>query len=137
MDVLRTGVSTLGCLEPEAEAQAVQDTRAKADRLIACLASMLTYWHHFAVDGRRIEVETDDVGVAAHFLRLLHGTAPRASWVRAMDTSLNLYAEHEFNASTFTARVIAGTGSDLHSAITGASARCVVRNTVARTKWRW
>ena len=120
MDVLRTGVSTLGCLEPEAVAQSADGTRATTDRLLACLPSMLTYWHHFATRGRRIEVETDDEGIAAHFLRLLHQRTPDPEWVRAMDTSLNLYAEHEFNASTFTARVIAGTGSDLHSAIVGA-----------------
>ena len=120
MDVLRTGVSALGCCEPEGEAHAVEAARALADRLVACLGSMLCYWYHYSRDGRRIEVETADESVGAHFLHLLHGEAPSALWVRAMHTSLILYAEHEFNASTFAARVIAGTGSDLHSCITGA-----------------
>jgi 2-methylcitrate synthase len=120
MDVLRTGVSALGCLAPEAPAHPVEGARDIADRLLACLGSMLCYWHHYASSGRRIELETDDDSIGAHFLHLLHGRKPRARWVRAMHTSLNLYAEHEFNASTFTARVIAGTGSDMHSCITGA-----------------
>lgn len=120
MDVLRSGVSALGCVLPEAHDQTAQGARDIADRLTACLGSMLLYWWHYARSGRRIEVETDDDGVAAHFLRLLHGGTPAESWVRAMDVSLNLYAEHEFNASTFTARVIAGTGSDMYSAVTGA-----------------
>jgi 2-methylcitrate synthase len=120
MDVLRTGVSTLGCLVPEPAGHGADAARDLADRLLACLGSMLCYWHHFSRDGRRIEVQTDDDSIAAHFLHLLHGRAPRQSWVRAMQTSLNLYAEHEFNASTFTARVIAGTGSDLYSCISGA-----------------
>lgn len=120
MDVLRTGVSVLGCLEPETVAQPVEGARDIADRLLACLGSMLCYWHHFATSGRRIAVETDDDSIGGHFLHLLHQKSPSAEWVRAMHTSLNLYAEHEFNASTFTARVIAGTGSDLHSAVTGA-----------------
>jgi len=120
MDVLRTGVSTLGCLEGEPADPTPEAAIAVADRLIACLGPMLAYWHHFTRDGRRIDIDARDEGIAANFLRLLHGATPRSSWVRAMDTSLNLYAEHEFNASTFTARVIAGTGSDLHSAITGA-----------------
>jgi 2-methylcitrate synthase len=120
MDVLRTGVSALGCSEPEGEAHDTAGARALADRLIACLGSMLCYWYHFGRSGRRIEVETDDDSVGGHFLHLLHGTSPSASWVRAMHTSLILYAEHEFNASTFTARVIAGTGSDLYSCIAGA-----------------
>jgi 2-methylcitrate synthase len=120
MDVLRTGVSALGCWEPEANDHNSQGARDRADRLLACLGSMLCYWHHFAQEGRRIEVQTDDDSIGAHFLHLLHGRKPPASWVRAMHTSLNLYAEHEFNASTFTARVIAGTGSDLYSCITGA-----------------
>ncbi|MGA2341602.1 MAG: 2-methylcitrate synthase [Steroidobacteraceae bacterium] len=120
MDVLRTGVSALGCLAPEAPAHPVEGARDIADRLLACLGSMLCYWHHYASSGRRIELETDDDSIGAHFLHLLHGRKPRAQWVRAMHTSLNLYAEHEFNASTFTARVIAGTGSDMHSCITGA-----------------
>ena len=120
MDVLRTGVSALGCCIPEAEAHDPKGARDLADRLLACLGSMLCYWHHFSRSGRRIEVQTDDDSIGAHFLHLLHGTRPSASWVRAMHTSLNLYAEHEFNASTFTARVIAGTGSDLYSCVAGA-----------------
>ncbi|MGE5155809.1 MAG: 2-methylcitrate synthase [Bdellovibrio bacteriovorus] len=120
MDVLRTGASILGTLEPEKEAMSVAGARAIGDRLLACLGSMLLYWHHFAHSGRRIEVETDDDSIGGHFLHLLHGEAPPAEWVRAMHTSLILYAEHEFNASTFTARVVAGTDSDLYSAITGA-----------------
>jgi len=120
MDVLRTGVSVLGCCEPEAIAHSSAGARDLADRLLACLGSMLCYWHHFSVNGRRIEVRTDDDSVGAHFLHLLHGRKPSAQWIRAMQTSLILYAEHEFNASTFTARVIAGTGSDLYSCITGA-----------------
>jgi len=120
MDVLRTGVSTLGCLEPEATGHPVEGSRDLADRLLACLGSMLCYWYHFSRERRRIELETDDASIGGHFLHLLHGRAPSAEWVRAMHTSLILYAEHEFNASTFTARVIAGTGSDMHSAITGA-----------------
>ena len=120
MDVLRTGVSALGCLIPESEGHKSAGARELADRLLASLGSMLCYWHHFARDGRRIDVQTDDDSIGAHFLHLLHGRQPSASWVRAMHTSLNLYAEHEFNASTFTARVIAGTGSDLYSCITGA-----------------
>ncbi len=120
MDVLRSGTSVLGCLEPEAEAHDPEHARAIADRLVASLGSMLTYWYHFSHTGKRIEVETPDDSVGAHFLHLLHGKAPSASWVRAMHTSLILYAEHEFNASTFTARVIAGTGSDLYSCIAGA-----------------
>jgi len=120
MDVLRTGVSALGCCVPEAAGHPIAGARELADRLLACLGSMLCYWHHFASSGRRIEVQTDDDSIGAHFLHLLHGRKPSAQWVRAMHTSLNLYAEHEFNASTFTARVIAGTGSDLYSCITGA-----------------
>jgi 2-methylcitrate synthase len=120
MDVMRTGVSALGCLVPEAAAHPIEGARDIADRLLACLGSMLCYWHHYASSGRRIELETDDDSIGAHFLHLLHGREPSALWVRAMHTSLNLYAEHEFNASTFTARVIAGTGSDMYSCITGA-----------------
>jgi 2-methylcitrate synthase len=120
MDVLRTGVSALGCMEPEPDAHKSEGAREVADRLLACLGSMLCYWYHYAKDGRRIDVQTDDDSIGAHFLHLLHGVKPSASWVRAMHTSLNLYAEHEFNASTFTARVIAGTGSDMYSCITGA-----------------
>ena len=120
MDVLRTGVSVLGCLEPEANAHGVQAARELSDRLLACLPSMLCYWYHYSHHGRRIEVATDDDSIAGHFLHLLHGKPASGPWIRAMHTSLNLYAEHEFNASTFTARVIAGTGSDLYSCITGA-----------------
>jgi 2-methylcitrate synthase len=120
MDVLRTGVSALGCSVPEANDHANPGARDIADRLLACLGSMLCYWHHFSRDKRRIDVQTDDDSIGAHFLHLLHGRKPSASWVRAMHTSLNLYAEHEFNASTFTARVIAGTGSDIYSCIVGA-----------------
>jgi 2-methylcitrate synthase len=119
MDVMRTGVSALGCALPEKEDHDPAAARDIADRLMASLGSMLLYWYHYAQNGRRIEVENDQDSIGGHFLELLHGRAPRESWVRAMHTSLNLYAEHEFNASTFTARVIAGTGSDLHSAIVG------------------
>jgi 2-methylcitrate synthase len=120
MDVLRTGVSALGCLIPEAGDHPIADARNIADRLLASQGSMLCYWHHYSSAKRRIDVQTDDDSIGAHFLHLLHGREPSASWVRAMHTSLNLYAEHEFNASTFTARVIAGTGSDLYSCIAGA-----------------
>ncbi|MGH8264064.1 MAG: bifunctional 2-methylcitrate synthase/citrate synthase [Steroidobacterales bacterium] len=120
MDVMRTGVSALGCVQPEEADHNVEAARDITDRLIASFGSMLVYWHHFATSGTRIEVETDDDSVGGHFLHLLHGRKASASWVKAMHVSLNLYAEHEFNASTFTARVIAGTGSDLHSAIAGA-----------------
>ena len=120
MDVLRTGVSALGCCVPEARDHGGAGARDIADRLLASLGSMLCYWHHYSKSGRRIDVQTDDDSIGAHFLHLLHGRKPSASWVRAMHTSLNLYAEHEFNASTFTARVIAGTGSDMYSCITGA-----------------
>jgi len=118
MDVLRTGVSALGCIEPERD-QSPAHARDLADRLIASLPGMLLYWHHFAHNGVRIKLDTDTDSIAAHFLTLLHRGRPPASWVRAMHTSLVLYAEHEFNASTFTARVIAGTGSDLYSCIAG------------------
>jgi 2-methylcitrate synthase len=120
MDVLRTGVSALGCVAPEPDAHAAAGAREIADQLVAVQGSMLAYWHHFSRHGKRIRVETDDDSVGGHFLHLLHQRPPSPSWVRAMHTSLILYAEHEFNASTFTARVIAGTGSDLHSCITGA-----------------
>ncbi len=120
MDVLRTGASVLGTLEPEKEAQPVAAARGIGDRLIACFGSMLLYWYHFSHHGRRIDEETDDASIAAHFLHLLHGRRPSDLHVRAMHTSLNLYAEHEFNASTFTARVIAGTGSDIYSCVSGA-----------------
>ncbi|WP_145137332.1 2-methylcitrate synthase [Roseomonas gilardii] len=119
MDVMRSGVSALGCALPEQEDHNPSGARDIADRLMASLGSMLLYWHHFSQNGRRIEVETDDDSIGGHFLHLLHGREPSAEWVRAMHTSLNLYAEHEFNASTFTCRVIAGTGSDLYSAIAG------------------
>src|SRR5260370_1917877 len=120
MDVLRTGVSALGCCIPEANDHKSAAARDIADRLLASLGSMLCYWHHYSRDGRRIDLQTDGESIGAHFLHLLHGRKPSAAWVRAMHTSLNLYAEHEFNASTFTARAIAGTGSDLYSCITGA-----------------
>jgi 2-methylcitrate synthase len=120
MDVLRSGVSALGCVLPEKEKHAAAGARDVADRLLSSLGSMLCYWYSYSHTGRRIEVETADESIAGHFLHLLHGATPPATWVRAMQTSLNLYAEHEFNASTFTARVIAGTGSDLYSCITGA-----------------
>jgi 2-methylcitrate synthase len=120
MDVLRTGCSALGSVLPEPQEHKVAEARNVADRLMASFGSMLLYWYHFSHSGRRIEVETDDDSIGGHFLHLLHGRPPSELWVRAMHTSLILYAEHEFNASTFTARVIAGTGSDMHSAITGA-----------------
>jgi 2-methylcitrate synthase len=119
MDVLRTGCSVLGTLEPESPKQEIDKARDIADRLMASFGSMLCYWHHFATSGRRIEVETDDESIGGHFLHLLHGKPPSAAWVRAMHTSLILYAEHEFNASTFTCRVITGTGADIYSAICG------------------
>ncbi len=120
MDVMRTGVSMLGSVLPEDAAHGPAGARDIADRLLASLGSMLLYWYHYSRNGARIDVETDDASIGGHFLHLLHGRAPAAEWVRAMHTSLNLYAEHEFNASTFAARVIAGTGSDVYSAITGA-----------------
>ena len=120
MDVLRTGVSGLGCEAPEDPAHGVAGAQQVIDRLVASVGSILCYWHHFATSGRRIEVMTDDDSVGGHFLHLLHSRMPSQSWIRAMHTSLILYAEHEFNASTFAARVIAGTGSDMHSCITGA-----------------
>jgi len=120
MDVMRTAVSTLGCVLPEKDDHNLPDARDIADRLLASLGSALLYWYHYSHHGRVIDVETDDDSIGAHFLHLLHGQTPSAEWERAMHTSLNLYAEHEFNASTFTGRVIAGTGSDMYSAITGA-----------------
>src|SRR5579875_2739274 len=120
MDVLRTYVSVLGCLEPEPENHSAAGAREVADRLLASMPSALLYWHHYAHGGKRIDVTPEEPTIAAHFLHLLHGDVADEAWVRAMQTSFVLYAEHEFNASTFTARVIAGTGSDLHSAITGA-----------------
>jgi 2-methylcitrate synthase len=120
MDVMRTGVSVLGTVLPEKEDHNTPGARDIADRLMASLGSMLLYWYHYSHNGRRIEVETDDDSIGGHFLHLLHGEKPSALWERAMNTSLNLYAEHEFNASTFAARVIAGTGSDMYSSISGA-----------------
>ncbi len=120
MDVMRTGCSVLGTCEQEPEAHVESHTRELCDRLMASFGSMLLYWYHFSNSGKRIDVETNDDSVGGHFLHLLHGKVPKESWVRAMHTSLILYAEHEFNASTFTARVIAGTNSDLYSCITGA-----------------
>ena len=120
MDVMRTGVSVLGCTLPEKDDHNAPGARDIADRLMASFGSMLLYWYHFSHNGKRIEVETDDDSIGGHFLHLLHGHKPSESWVKAMHISLILYAEHEFNASTFTSRVIAGTGSDIHSAITGA-----------------
>jgi 2-methylcitrate synthase len=120
MDVMRSGVSALGCVLPEKDDHNTPGARDIADRLMASLGSMLLYWYHYTHNGKRIEVETDDESIGGHFLHLLHGEKPSALWEKAMHTSLILYAEHEFNASTFTGRVIAGTGSDMYSAITGA-----------------
>lgn len=120
MDVLRSGVSALGCVEPEKDDHSPAAAKEIIDRMLACMGSMLLYWYHFSQTGKRIEVQTDDDSVGGHFLHLLHGKPPSESWVAAMQASLILYAEHEFNASTFTARVIAGTGADIYSAITGA-----------------
>ncbi len=119
MDVLRTGVSALGCVLPERETHDAAGVRDITDRLLASLNSMLLYWYYFSQHGRRIEVETDDDSIGGHFLHLLHGRAPDPSWVNAMHISLILYAEHEFNASTFATRVITGTASDVYSGITG------------------
>jgi len=120
MDVMRTGVSVLGCVLPEKDDHNIAGARDIADRLMASFGSMLLYWYHYSHNGKRIDVETDDDSIGGHFLHLLHGFKPSDEWVKAMHTSLILYAEHEFNASTFTGRVIAGTGSDIYSAITGA-----------------
>jgi 2-methylcitrate synthase len=120
MDVLRTGCSALGAVFPEKDDHDIGGARDIADRLMASFGSMLLYWHHYSREKRRIEVETDDDSIGAHFLHLLHGRPAKPLWVKSMHTSLNLYAEHEFNASTFAARVVAGTGSDMHSAVTGA-----------------
>ena len=120
MDIMRTGVSVLGCLDPEDPEHDPDAAREIADRLMACLPSMLLYWYHFSTNGKRIEVETDDDSIGGHFLHLLHGSKQSGQWEKAMNISLILYAEHEFNASTFAGRVIAGTGSDIFSAITGA-----------------
>ena len=119
MDVMRTAVSALGCNLPEKDDHNTPGARDIADRLMASLGSMLLYWYHFSTNGKRIDVETDDESIGGHFLHLLHGRKPSALWEKAMHTSLILYAEHEFNASTFACRVVAGTGSDMHSAITG------------------
>jgi len=119
MDVMRTGVSVLGCVQPEKDDHNHPGARDIADKLMASLGSMLLYWYHWSHNGRVIDVETDDDSIGGHFLHLLHGEQPPESWVKAMHTSLILYAEHEFNASTFTCRVIAGTGSDMHSCIAG------------------
>jgi 2-methylcitrate synthase len=120
MDVMRTGVSALGCTLPEKDDHNHPGARGIADRMMASLGSVLLYWYHFAFNGRRIDVETDDATIGGHILHLLHGRKPSELWVRSMHTSLILYAEHEFNASTFAARVIAGTGSDMYSCIAGA-----------------
>jgi len=120
MDVLRTAASVLGTLQPEKEDHNASGARDIADKLLASFGSALLYWYHYTHNGKEIEVETDDETIGGHFLHLLHGKKPSASWVNAMQVSLNLYAEHEFNASTFTGRVIAGTGSDIYSAVTGA-----------------
>ncbi len=120
MDVMRTGCSALGCQTPEDADHNIEGARNIIDRLMACFGSMLVYWYHFSQSGKRIELETDDDSIGGHFLHLLHGKPAPESWVKAMHVSLILYAEHEFNASTFTGRVIAGTGSDMHSALTGA-----------------
>jgi len=120
MDVLRTGVSALGCESPESLVHTTGEAREIADRLVASFGSMLLYWYHFSNTGKRINVETDDDSVGGHFLHMLHGVTPSAEWVKAMHISLILYAEHEFNASTFTGRVIAGTGSDIFASIAGA-----------------
>ena len=120
MDVMRTGCSALGCQMPEAADHNIDQARDIVDRLMACFGSMLVYWYHFSHNGKRIELMTDDDSIGGHFLHLLHGETPPESWVRAMHVSLILYAEHEFNASTFTGRVVAGTGSDLYSCITAA-----------------
>ena len=120
MDVLRTAASVLGTVQPEKDDHNIAGARDIADKMLACFGSALLYWYHYTHNGREIEVETDDETIGGHFLHLLHGVNPSASWVQAMQVSLNLYAEHEFNASTFTSRVIAGTGSDIYSAVTGA-----------------
>ncbi len=120
MDVMRTGCAMLGTLEPESANRDIDAAKLLGDRLISCFGSILLYWYHFSHFGRRVEVETDDDSIAAHFLHVLHGKAPSQVHIDAMNTSLVLYAEHEFNASTFTARVIAGTLSDMYSCITGA-----------------
>lgn len=119
MDVMRTGVSMLGCVHPERESQPASEAKDIADKLIASLGSMLLYWYQYSHNGKRIDIESDEDSIGGHFLHLLHGKRPNSSHIQAMHTSLILYAEHEFNASTFTSRVIAGTGSDIYSCITG------------------
>ncbi len=119
MDVMRTGVSMMGCVHPERESQPASEARDIADKLIASLGSMLLYWYQYSHNGKRISVESEEDSVGGHFLHMLHGKRPSESHVKAMHISLILYAEHEFNASTFTSRVIAGTGSDIYSCITG------------------
>ena len=119
MDVMRTGCSVLGALNQEKEDHPKNEAQDIIDRLMGSFSSILLYWYHFAYNGKRIDVVTDDDTVGGHFLHLLHGEKPRESWVKAMHVSLILYAEHEFNASTFTSRVIAGTNSDMYSCITG------------------
>ena len=120
MDVLRTGCSSLGVIIPEKEQQPLSEAQDIADKLLSSFSSILLYWYHYSHNGKRIETETDDDSIGAHFLHLLHGKKPSSEWEKAMHISLNLYAEHEFNASTFTARVITGTGSDIYSSISGA-----------------
>jgi len=120
MDVMRTTVSAIGSILPEKDNHTEAGARDIADKLLACFSSALLYWYHYSNNGKTIEVETDDESIGGHFLHLLHGKKPSDAWVKAMQVSLNLYAEHEFNASTFTSRVIAGTGSDIYSAVTGA-----------------
>ena len=120
MDVMRSGCSALGCVDPEAADHNDSDARHIIDRLMACFGSMLVYWYHFSRSNKRIDLVTDDDSIGGHYLHLLHGKPPPESWVKAMHVSLILYAEHEFNASTFTGRVIAGTGSDMYSCLTGA-----------------
>ncbi|MTB66358.1 2-methylcitrate synthase [Providencia sp. wls1943] len=122
MDVIRTGVSMMGCVLPEKDLHTIAGAKDIADRLLASLGSILLYWYHFSHHGRRIETMTDDDSIGAHFLHLLHGKKPSAQWEKFMHIASILYAEHEFNASTFAARVIAGTGTDFYSAITGAIA---------------
>ncbi|WP_309497906.1 2-methylcitrate synthase [Sulfurovum sp.] len=120
MDVMRTGCSALGCLEPEAEDHNKAQAQDLVDRLMASFGSILLYWYHYTHNNKRIDLVTDDDSIGGHFLHLLHGEKPKESWVKAMHVSLILYAEHEFNASTFAARVVAGTESDMYSAVTGA-----------------
>jgi len=120
MDVMRSGCSVLGCVSTEKDISDFTQTRDYIDQLMACFGSMLAYWYHYSRDGKKIDLQSDEDSIGGHFLHLLHGTKPPESWVKAMHISLILYAEHEFNASTFTSRVIAGTNSDIHSCITGA-----------------